>query len=340
MLWKKETKRLDSLYVDLCDLHDESSSSDDSIQSDLPAKSNELAHHYRQMAAEHSELKNWFEAIELYNEALCFAESDSSEWAAILMNRSQCFLQLKMYNECLVDLKLAKTKPGADIFMSHLNRLTTLCNQKRNQHAKNEQVVHQFEPTLSFDANKQIPCAANAVTIEKIKKTTAKFERVFQATRPIEVGKTILIDDGFVATTLDRYKRCCICMKAATNLVPCNNCTNSLFCHGTCERKANELHQVECNSFVTKSNNDENNADLVIRSILMAFKIIPSANGLLQFVEKVLFDKQYDALATPDFGQSAKSKYAIFLKNGEKMLHMADDEDDGMCDVIYFIVQI
>lgn len=116
-------------------------------------------------------------------------------------------------------------------------------------------------------------------------------------------------------------------MKSDTNLVPCTKCTNSLFCHGTCVRKAKEIHQVECNTTMTRSKDDENNSDLVIRSILMAFKIIPNVNNLLCFVEKVLFDTQYDAFAT-DFGKTPQSKYAIFLKSGQKMLHMADE--DGM----------
>lgn len=334
MLWRKESTRLDSLYVDLCDVNDDDSffssfSDDDSIETEMPAKNNELAKHYRQKAGEHCELKNWFDAIELYNQALCFAECYSTEWAAILTDRSICFFQLKMYDECSVDVKLAKTKAGAEIFMAKLNRLSTMCGQKKHQHAKNEQVVYQFKPTLSFVANKQIPLAANVIAIEekKMKKTTTtKSERIFQATRSIEVGKTVLIEDGFLATTVERYKRCCICMKSATNLVPCDNCTNSLFCHGTCERKARDLHRVECNTTVNRSKDDENDADLVIRSILKAFQIHPTVNGLLCFVEKVLFDKQYDALAT-DFG-SAKTKYAIFLKNGQKMLHMADT--DGM----------
>lgn len=316
--------------MDLCDLDDDESFFSSFSETEMPAKNNKLSKYYREKAAEHVELKNWFDAIEFYNQALCFAESGSIEWAVILTDRSSCFFHLKMYNECLVDVKLAKTKAGADIFMAKLNRLSAMCGQKKHQYAKNEQLVYQFKPTLSFDVNKQIPFAANVIGIEEKKKktttTTAK-ERLFHATRSIEVGKTILIEDGFVATAIERYKRCCICMKSATNLVPCDNCTNSLFCHGTCKRKANDLHRVECNNTLTSSKDDENNSDLVIRSILKAFQIIPTANGLLCFVEKVLFDKQYDALAS-DFGRTAQSKYAIFLQNGQKMLHMADT--DGM----------
>lgn len=342
MLWKKESKRVDSLYVDLCDLDDNhngygSSFSDvDSIESDMPDKNNALAKHYHQKAAECCESKNWFEAIELYNQALCFAECDTNAWPAILTDRSQCFFQLKMYDECLMDVKLARTKVGAEDYTAKLNRLSAISIQKRNH----EQVVYQFQPTLSFDASKQIPCVGNAVAIGTTTKKTAtpaaKCERFFQATRPIEVGKTIMIEDAFVAATIERYKRCCICMKAATNLVPCMECTNSLFCHGMCERQAKDVHRVECNSSLTKSKHDENNADLVIRSILMAFKVKPSVNRLLQFVEKVLFDKQYDALATDDI-ERLESKYTIFLKSGLKMLHHADT--DGMqCHFTFYSV--
>lgn len=346
MLWRKENaKQLDSLYVDLCDLDDEkgisssffddddddSSSSDDSIESAMPSKCDALSKHYRQKASAQCELKNWFEAIELYNEALCFVDCDSSEWAGILADRASCFFQMKLFDECLTDAKLAKKKPGAANLMAKLDRLIAVCGQKKHQRGNNEKMVSQFKPSLSFDANKAMPFAANAITIaqKNKKKTTtasaAKLERFFQATRSIDVGRTILIEDAFVATTIERYKRCCICMKSATNLVPCTECTNSLFCHGTCERKAGDFHCVECNASATNSKNDQNNADLAIRSILMAFRMFSTVNGLLLFVEKVLFDKQYDALAT-DFGITAKSKYAIFLKNGQKMLHMFDED--------------
>lgn len=212
MLWRKESKRVDSLYVDLCDLSNWSEfSDDDSIATQMPAKSNQLALHYRQKAIEQCTMKNWFEAIELYNQALCFAECDQKkEWVGILTNRSSCFFQLQMYDECMVDVKLAKTKADAGIFMSQLNRLTAMCGQKKNQRGKNEQTVYQFKPSLSYDVNKEIPFAANAISIErkKMKKNaTTKGEPFFQASRSIDVGKTILIEDGFVATTIERYKR-------------------------------------------------------------------------------------------------------------------------------------
>lgn len=60
-----------------CDLDDNhnglwsSLSDDDSTEGVLPAKSNALAKHYREKAADQCESKYWFEAIELYNRALC-----------------------------------------------------------------------------------------------------------------------------------------------------------------------------------------------------------------------------------------------------------------------------
>lgn len=341
MLWQKENpKQLDSLYVDLCDWFESSCSDDDDdsieeVDVPMPAKNDELAQHYRKKASEQFEQKNWFDAIELYNQALCFAECDSNEWAHILTERSTCWFSLKMFDECLIDVKLAKKKPGAEMFMPKLNRMLAMCGQKKNQRGNNEQLVHQFKPTLSFDANKKIPFASNAIQIaqKNVKKPTpaAKIERFFQATRAIDVGKTVLIEDAFVAMTSEQYKRCCICMQSATNLVPCIQCTNSLFCHGTCERKSSsDLHRIMCNTILTKCNNkitsetDENHTDLVIRSILMAFEMFNTAQSLLCFVEKVLFDKQYDALAT-DFGITAKSKYSMFLKSGQKMMHAFDE---------------
>lgn len=239
-----------------------------------------------------------------------------------------------MFDACVTDAKIAKKKPGAGKIMQKLNQLIAMCGQKKQQRGNNEPMVNQAKPALSFDANKRMPFAANAITIAQKdkKKTTStasgnRRERFFKATRSIDVGQTVLIEDAFVATTIERYKRCCICMRSATNLVPCNACTNSMFCHGACERQAADLHSVECNTAMTHSKNKH--ADLVIRSILVAFQLFPTANSLLCFVEKVLFDKQYDALAT-DSGITAKSKYAIFLKNGQKQLHVFDEDSESL----------
>ena len=75
-----------------------------------------------------------------------------------------------MFDESLIDVKLAKTKTGAEYFMPKLNRLTAMCGQKKNQRGRNEQTVYQFKPSLSFDANKEIPFAANSISIERKKK--------------------------------------------------------------------------------------------------------------------------------------------------------------------------
>lgn len=325
MLWKRESKRSDALYVDICEDSGYSFNSDLSSMLDeskvMADKSNELSSHYRKKGDEQYEAKAWFDAIELFNQALCFAESGSEELAHIYADRSLCFFSLKMYDECLKDVKLAKANNCPRAILPVLNKMIGMCGQRKPQVRKDEQNAHQFMPTLSFKANKQHPIAADAIRFG----TKADSDRFVEATREIPVGQTILIEDGFVSSTIERYKRCCICLKTTTNLVPCKDCTGSLFCHGSCEKS--HLHSVECNTIFPHDDEVGDRVDfgLVIRSILKAFQIIPNVNGLIRFVERVLFDKEYavgDSILTP------QAKYAIFLKNGQKMMKLADKEGE------------
>lgn len=331
MLWKRESNQINAPLVDILHReyygHDSLSSMHDLNQ--IIEKSNDLSDHYRKKGVELYEADKWFEAIEFFNQALCFAEIDSTEMICSFVDRASCFLQLKMYDSCLTDIKWVKANEclQQEMLIS-LDRMIAICEQKKKQSqidASNTQI--QFELTLSLKVNKKFPCTVNAIQSGLMDDSS----RFVKATCEIDVGQTILIEDGFVSSTVERYKRCCICLKTTTNLVPCKCCTDSLFCYETCEN--NSLHSIECNIRLTDTYIDDDEVDsrLVIRSILLALEIFPNMNELDCFIGRVLFDKNFQF---NEFDLSPKSKYAIFLQNGKETLKFV--YDDGESKIFYY----
>lgn len=267
MLWKKESFCNDALLMDIIDSYDDPVDhwfrvlDDGSDTKKEIEKSNKLSSHYRTKAMEQACAKNWHEAIELFNQALCFAENGSKELGCAYADRSSCYLNLQMYDECLADIALAKANNCPTVFLPKIHKWKDTCIKVLKNQTETRDAVY-AEPKLSFDANKQYPCAADVLQIER----NPNGERDVIAQTNIGVGQYILVEEGFVWSTSEKYRRCCVCLKTTTNLVPCKNCTNSLLCHGKCEK--NELHDIECQMDLNTGNENEANLYLVVRSIL------------------------------------------------------------------------
>ncbi|XP_031617007.1 uncharacterized protein LOC116336923 [Contarinia nasturtii] len=320
MLWKKETIKKDSPFTNLLAkyeyenifrLLDDSSGSNNAKKL---VKNEKLANHYRKKGMVESEAKNWTNAIELINEALCFAKRGTESMGCGYAERAACFLNLKMYDRCLVDIKLARANNCPSRFLPRLKKWSDECKKMLKLSLPDDQ--HEMhEPQLSFDANEQCPCTANVIRIENRKTDDDEQhrERCIIATHDIGVGQTVLVEDGFVWTTSEKYKRCTICLKTMTNLIPCENCTDSLLCAGSCEKT--ELHQIECAMDLrVKHMNDDVNLGLVVRSILMALHCIPNLSELIKHVDRIVSGEgtALDSVSTD------LSRYTVFLENGLK----------------------
>lgn len=312
MLWKKESIRNDAPLIDIFanQKHERVFRlfDDDSESKEVLEKNEKLSKHYRKKAVNQFEAKNLPEAIELLNEALCFAKNDSDDVGCVYAQRSMCFFNLHQYEKCLTDIKLARSNNCPLPFQTKLKQLSESC-KKMLKAAPQPQSDEQFELKLSFDANKLCPSIANVIQVE----SNEKLGRHINATRDIGVGQTIMVEEGFVWSTTENYRRCCVCLKTTTNLVPCKNCADSLMCHGKCEN--DELHDIECKMALNKHKSNEINSYLVVRSILMALQTIPNVNELIRFVERVVYGEDHKVV---NLVSTPLSRYAVFLENGLK----------------------
>lgn len=158
------------------------------------------------------------------------------------------------------------------------------------------------------------------------KRSFSEFPQCFQTHSiflTLSLGHCILAEEGFVWTTCEIYKRCTICLKTLTNLIPCENCNQVLLCAGSCVKS--ELHQIECAMDLRMKHDDEVDLLMVVRSILMALHCIPNLSELIKQVNRIVCE---EGAITSDSISTELSRYSAFLENGLKWQW---PKEKGMC---------
>lgn len=265
-------------------------------------KCNELSTDFRREGNEKFADQKWLDAMDLYNESLCFgirSENVSIAYA----NRSACFFQLKMYETCIFDIDLAMKSIYPECLMPKLLKRKADCLKLIETTEK----YKEFEPKLSFEANENFPGMANVLQIE----CNPQFGRHITAKCDIDVGKTVLIEEAFVSAMFaNGSKSCCTCYKTTVNLIACHKCSSVMYCSNSACMENNYFHRMECD-YGPVENMDY--TPYIIRSILIAINTFPTIEDLMDFVEAALKKESSDG-EVPHTVSDAKSKYRSFLK--------------------------
>lgn len=331
-MWQKESKGKNGLYINLCAVNGFGQL--DKIYKDVRSeinthkkmhtlcqKNNHTSQQKRKCAKLHFEERDWETAIELYNESLCFAENGSSNLALAYANRSACFFNMHMYNECLIDIDLAIENNYPKNLHGNLMARKDACIKN----IANGLQVKRRELTLDFPADEKFPGISKAIAIAK----DSNSKLMVVAKQNIDVGQTIAIDKGFVKTLFTIYGwKCNICLKSNTNLVPCKKCTITMFCH-ECER--NNLHQYECGMKTSVYSNYNNYLMQELRTFFVALNMFTSADEMMNFVEQSI---STDRSEMPESLQDDRSKYRAFLK----MAYNTSETKDAQFAPIVFCV--
>lgn len=309
MLWQKESNDESAYYIDIFQQqrkiiygYHRLVNSPDNIFFNPTSKDNKRSTNIRKFVGNEAFGKQQFvRAVHEYNRSLCFAEIGTENVSLAYANRSACFFKMKMYDKCLVDIKLAKEANYPDRLMSKLIQREADCLKFI---AEGQQAVP-FEPKLSFSPDKKFPCMANVLQI----KHNDEFGHHIIATSDISVGQTILIEEAFIsAQHQDKYSRCGACSKVFGNLVACPICPIAMFCHGKCEN--NDFHKIECD-IKPHQPCDDNQQLSIIRTVLLAINIFPTVEELHEFVKDAVAS---DPMQIPESLSDKKSKYCAFLK--------------------------
>lgn len=319
MLWQKNSDQSDSsdvLYVDIFECNRELKDyyfTKTSIVKRPMEKStiSNLAECLRVQGNRWFGDKLYERAMENYNRSLCYVEKGSDQMAITYNNRSACFFYLHMYNKCLIDIELAKKSKCSDRLKIKLGKRRTDCLRLIEENA--DDVTHFAIPKLSFEKNEKIPCMANVLDIHY----TTEFGFHLVAKCDIDVGKTILVEELYSYVPVADESRCSVCGKEEpTNCIPCDACSEVMFCTEECKNKS--FHNIECvNGIFYKSERGSGEQmrktmfKFTVRTIFRAFFSFNNVNEFITFVKRCIGEERK---VVPTSQADESSKYEAFLK--------------------------
>lgn len=195
-------------------------------------KSNKTSILLRQEGNEFYKKREFYQALLKYNQSLCYAESESENIGLAFANRSAIYFEIKSYDQCQINIDLAKKNFYPKESLDVLNQRRLKCMESSSNEVKNCSGKN-FK--LSLPANKKLPFIASCLKI----KTNQKYGRHIITTTDLNVGDIIAKDKSFCSvpiseskfirvSELNIYQRCNNCLKSNhLSLIPCKNC-----CHG------------------------------------------------------------------------------------------------------------
>lgn len=278
-------------------------------------KNSSLAQQFNAYGDTEFQQKNWADARQWYNRFLCHAEPNTYQFATAYAKRSQCYFNEGQYRTCWTDLMLAQSSGLPEAIMPQFERHKQLCELmvKRQQMQANQSAQTSaststagIQPELSFAANPLFPEMVSAVQID----WNEYYGRHVRARQPIAVGSVLMIEMGFVASTTAFYEKCCICLTADINLVPCSRCTQALLCKNCVN---GWFHQIECELQMSLDLNRHPWLAKVIRSFLLAINLFENVDQMMEFVDKSISNASSSMQSMiPIVNQ--QSKYRAFLQ--------------------------
>jgi hypothetical protein len=189
-------------------------------------KNNLRANQLRLEGNDHYKACRFYEALTFYNKSLCHAIPGSKELSMSFANRSAVYLEIKEFELCLENIKLAfdcgypAEKIGVLI--------------KRREKCLDLIELHEDEPIddpwlffkLSYAANPKLPFIVNCIEMRHSK----NFGRHLVTTKSLKAGDIICIEEPFNKFVMNRarFSNCANCLKSENlNLFPCCECNYS-----------------------------------------------------------------------------------------------------------------
>lgn len=198
--------------------------------------------------------KDYFKALEYYNQSICHAPMDSEQLSIGYANRSAIYFEWKKYETCLENIELAKKAGYPERLKEKLLKreaeCTRLLNDNNNATGSNDCPPSQdellLEPKLSFPPHRDVPFIADCLELRE----DNQYGRYVVTNRDLKVGQVVAVEDGFCTLLLPsvRYQRCANCLaEFDLSLIPCPNCTSAMYCSIDCQEVGEKnFHRFEC----------------------------------------------------------------------------------------------
>ncbi|XP_060523174.1 SET and MYND domain-containing protein 4-like [Cylas formicarius] len=208
----------------------------------VDGKSSELSVEYRQKGNQAFKRKLSVEALEFYTKSILFSPGSSENLALAYANRSAVLFENRLYEECIADINRALKSGYPEKLKAKIETRMEKAKSLKPAQFKVEFCTPAPNISKEFE-NSRIQCASSAIAI----KNSPSQGRHVVATRDIDPGEILAVETPFCSFLVDDfYTNCHQCLKLCYNLVPCEWCTQALFCSEECENLALKYHAYEC----------------------------------------------------------------------------------------------
>jgi hypothetical protein len=267
-----------------------------------PKKSNEISKHYLFQAenATKSEDKLFF-----LNKSLSFAEF-KDDLVGIYAKRVSIYNDMKLSRQCLENqLWIRRINKNYEFEMKYDYEIKPAC-------------LIQF----AGREHKKLPNVLSSVRLNDSGELIA--------TKSLKAGQLIAIEDSFCGNLLEDglYQVCRNCLGSNhLNLIPCEGCTNVMFCSSKCSIAAKFHHEYECKTLAAKVTTNFSSLPMALRScfeILLHFD--GSVKKMKKFVDRAISNPK-SIFKTKSSGEEAIEKFEVMLASQQ---YKEDDDNDRM----------
>lgn len=303
-------------------LYEKLKKSSDLCQIQVSHKDNKISDKLRSMGNKFYLDELYVNAIDKYNESLCFAQLDGDLFnlSVAYANRADALFKMDLPRECMKSIELAE----ASKYPEHLRtRLTLMASRCQDRIKFGVQERSKYRLKLSYPAQDRIPGTAKCLTL----KTSEEFGRYLVANHDLHVGDVVMIERPFIVCLRPnmRYKRCTHCMAGDQRhaLIPCPTCTNAMYCSEVCLKESWLVyHRFEC-KISEHLNDSEEFLAMALRALLVGVSIYGGLENCQSYLaeNEALDINAFDL----DFNPEKRDRRLEFL-----VLHKMHFEDSQM----------
>ncbi|KAG4065346.1 hypothetical protein HA402_012291 [Bradysia odoriphaga] len=306
-LWLKEESD-DHLYVDIFANKfygisiDAVQSEVDGLFNDRPSKNNDKSKLFRVDGNKLFSERKYHLALEKYNRSACYAENGSDELVLAYSNRSCCYLKLKLYQQCLNDIKMIKESNYPSGVQDKLDSRQAKCLQFLTNDTVDSVRIDVQKVGLSFGEHERYAGVAECLKLQY----NSEWGRHVTTNRDLEINETVMVESPFSFVGHDcsdsKYYRCSNCYKSLMNFIPCTECVGSMFCNSEClEEATKSRHQIECHLAKIESTDcecKEKEFQLVLDLLWKISSAFESVYDLIRTIELIVHGKGIEATRT------------------------------------------
>lgn len=262
-----------------------------------------------------TKIRNAHIALDNCNEALRYAEPDTSIEAIALANRASLFASMKYFKDALFDIGMVRKTGKLPIeLQSKLEQLEERVKENiwATDWESKDAAKYEITSVLNYEEYENHPVLAKVIKIDESK----QYGRRFLSKYDLAKQQFILIEKDYIkAINIDKLRACSTCFEEDKCFLACKNCTSALFCSADC-KTLNVVHEWECGTFLESL---EFELRAIIYSIIMALNAFTTTpfNEPPYTDLKQLMDCVKEMLKTPgklpEMTLDPLSKYQFFF---------------------------